>query len=77
MQVMIVISLIAGGIGELKKHDLFANVDWEGLSESTPPKMGPYLPPSDSEVNIIWEFSQLCSFIIDWMIVIDNRIIVI
>ena len=54
MQVMIVILSIAGGIGELKKHDLFANVDWEGLSESTPPKMGPYLPPSDSEVNIMW-----------------------
>ncbi|XP_063681185.1 3-phosphoinositide-dependent protein kinase 1-like [Bolinopsis microptera] len=38
-----------GGIGELKKHDLFTNVDWEGLSESTPPKIGPYLPLSDSE----------------------------
>ena len=39
-----------GGIGELKKHDLFVNVDWEGLSESTPPKLGPFRPTSESEV---------------------------
>ena len=43
---------ITGGIEDLKKHDLFALLEWESLHETVPPKMGAYLPHSTSEVCV-------------------------
>ncbi|EDO48026.1 predicted protein, partial [Nematostella vectensis] len=37
-----------GGFSELKKHQFYEGVDWDGLPESKAPELLPYLPPTSS-----------------------------
>ncbi|KAI8049204.1 kinase-like domain-containing protein [Syncephalis plumigaleata] len=35
------------GLYEMQSHDFFANIDWDQLTQQTPPRLLPYLPPVD------------------------------